>query len=136
MSPTVRNILAVLAGLITGMLVISVIESLGHRLIPPPEGIEDMDLEKARELMKTLPAIHLVPVLIAHQIGALLGAFVCARFAVNHHKSFALGVAGTFLFFSVLLMFMLPHPVCFAVADLALYLPMGWLGWKLAGSKS
>ena len=47
---------------------------------------------------------------------------------------FALGIGVFFLIGGISMVFMIPAPVWFIVADLSLaYIPMGWFGWKLTG---
>jgi len=70
---------------------------------------------------------------LAHALGALAGAFVAALIATNHKMKFALVIGAFFLIGGIANVFMLPSPIWFAVLDIGVaYLPMGWLGWKLA----
>ena len=64
----------------------------------------------------------------------MVGAYLSVRIAASHKMYFALGIGVFFLIGGISMVFMIPAPVWFIVADLSLaYIPMGWFGWKLTG---
>lgn len=79
---------------------------------------------------------HFLFPFLAHAIGTLAGAVVAGLIAASYKMKFALGIGVFFLIGGIANVFMLPAPAWFVVADLALaYIPMGWLGGKLAMRK-
>lgn len=71
----------------------------------------------------------------AHALGTLVGAFVAALIATNKKQLFAMIIGCWFLLGGSMMVYMYPSPTWFAVLDLVVaYLPMGYLGWKLASS--
>lgn len=73
---------------------------------------------------------------LAHAIGTLVGAFLAAKIAASHGLKLSLSIGVLFLVGGIQMSMMLPAPMWFDVLDLGVaYLPMGWLGWKLAGGK-
>ena len=79
---------------------------------------------------------HFIFLFLAHAIGTLVGAYLSVRIAASHKMYFALGIGVFFLIGGISMVFMIPAPVWFIVADLSLaYIPMGWFGWKLSGQK-
>ena len=71
---------------------------------------------------------------IAHAIGTLSGAFIVARYTASYHMIWAICIGIFFLLGGISMVFIVPAPVWFIVADLSLaYIPMGWYGWKLTG---
>ena len=70
---------------------------------------------------------------LAHAIGTLSGAYIAAKFSDRHHMIFAICIGLFFLLGGITMVFILPAPVWFIIVDLFLaYIPMGWLGWKIA----
>ncbi|MBK9254249.1 MAG: hypothetical protein IPM42_02045 [Saprospiraceae bacterium] len=73
---------------------------------------------------------------LAHALGTLAGAWVAAKLAVSHHFRIALIIGLFFLIGGVTAVMMIPAPMWYNMTDLLLaYIPMAFLGWKLAGGK-
>lgn len=136
MKSIVRNIAAVLVGIVLGSVVNMGIVNLGPLLIPLPEGSDVSNMEGLRESMKLFtPANFLCPFL-AHALGTLVGAFATAKLVASHPMAYALGIGVFFLAGGITMVSLVGGPLWFYAADLGLaYLPMGWLGGKLAAGK-
>lgn len=134
MSPVLRNILAVIAGVVIGSIVNMGIIMISSSLIPPPEGVDVADMDSLKASMHLFQPKHYLMPFLAHALGTLVGAFVAAKLAASYPFRFAMGIAIWFLFGGLVNVFLLPVPTWFVVLDLVVaYLPMGWLGAKLAG---
>lgn len=134
MNPIIKNILAVVAGVIIGSFVNMLFVNLGPMLIPPPEGADITTMEGLKETMHLFKPQNFLFPFLAHALGTLVGAFVAAKFAANNKMKFALGIGALFLIGGIYIAFQLPSPTWFTVLDLVVaYLPMGWLGGRLAG---
>ncbi len=72
MNPILRNILAVVAGIVMGGALNMVIVALGPYIIPPPEGVDSTTMEGLKEGMRLFEAKHFVPPFLAHALGTLL----------------------------------------------------------------
>jgi len=129
MHPILRNILAVIAGVIVGMIINGGIINLNTAMLPLPEGLDIL----SGDGMKLLPLKYFIGPFLAHAIGTLAGVYATARIAVSHHQKLALGVGVLFLIGGIVAATWIPAPTWFVVLDLvAAYLPMAWLGAKLA----
>lgn len=136
MNPIVRSILAVIAGIAAGLVVIMLVSGVGMMALGIPEGIDPEDVSSIEAMKDQIPPKFFIPVLLAHALGTWVGAMVTCRIARQAHQSLALVIGGVFLLFGILNAMRIPHPTWFVVVDLFLYLPMGWLGWKTSGSRS
>lgn len=136
MNSTVRNILAVLAGLVAGSVVNILLVNLGPVVFPLPEGADVSTMEKLRDSMALFkPANFLFPFL-GHAVGTLAGAFVAAKLAASHPMKLALGIGLFFLVGGIAAIRMIGGPLWFQVTDLiGAYIPMGYLGGRLADAK-
>ncbi|MDW3648089.1 MAG: hypothetical protein R8P61_13560 [Bacteroidia bacterium] len=133
MNPLLRNILAVIAGLIIGGLVNMGLISLGPSIIPPPEGMDPSDMESLKEFMPQMEFRHFIFPFLAHALGTLVGAFTAAKLAISKHMSLGLIVGAFFLIGGIMMVVQLPSPMWFNIVDLVgAYFPMGYLGAKLA----
>lgn len=127
-----RNIVAVVAGMITGSVVIWLIELLGHSLYPPPEGVDPSDPESVRTIMETIQAGALWMLVLAYAVGALVAGFVAAAVSRDASKNAALITGGVLLIFGLINLLMIPHPVWFWVVSLAVYVPFSWIGYRIS----
>ena len=133
MNPNLKNVLAVVAGLVFGSIVNMGFIMISGSVIPPPEGADVTTAEGLNASMHLFQPRHFIFPFLAHAIGTFAGAFVAALIAATHKMRFALGVGLFFLAGGVTSVFMLPSPTWFTVLDLVgAYLPMAYLGGKLA----
>lgn len=133
MSPVLRNILAVICGLVVGNVVNMAILSISAHVIPLPEGAALEPMEKLKESMHLFEPKHFLMPFLAHSLGTFVGAFFAALIAVKNRMRFALGIGCFFLIGGTVMVFILPSPLWFSLTDLILaYIPMAYLGGKLA----
>jgi hypothetical protein len=133
MNPVFRNVLALIAGVVIGSIVNMGLITISGKVIPPPAGVDVTNFESLKSSMHLFEPRHFLFPFIAHALGSLVGAYVAAIIAASHKMKFALGIGAFFLIGGIINVFMLPSPAWFAVLDLVCaYIPMGWLGSKLA----
>ncbi|MBT8401714.1 MAG: hypothetical protein KJO98_14645 [Rhodothermia bacterium] len=106
-----RSILAVVAGLIVGGLIVAGVEYIGHLIYPPPEGLDLTDPEAIREFASAAPTSARLAVLLAWFLGPLGGAWVAARLAKRSPMTHALVVGAFFLIGDVVNLVTIPSPV-------------------------
>ena len=137
MNPIVKNVIAIIFGIVVGSLVNMGLIKIGPMVVPLPEGADLTTMEGLREGMKLFtPANFLFPFL-AHALGTLSGAFVAARVAASRQVTFALVIGAFFLIGGVMMVRMVGGPMWFIAADLLLaYIPMGYLGGILGRGHS
>jgi len=137
MNPILRNILVTLAALFIGGLVNMAIITLMPSLIDLPDGFNPQDPASFEKYKHLLPVTMYILVLLAHGLGALVGAFIIAKWVTTKSKVFALGVGFFFLLGGIVAAFTIPAPSWFVPVDLILcYIPMAILGWILAGKRA
>jgi len=133
MNPIIKNVLAVIVGLIIGSAVNMGIIMISSSIISPPEGADVTTMEGLKESIHLFQPKHFVLPFLAHALGTLAGAFFAALIAANHKMKFALAIGAFFLIGGIVNAFMLPSPTWFIALDLiGAYIPMAWLGGKLA----
>ena len=127
-----RNIFAVLAGVLLGSVVNMAIVTFGPSLIPPPAGVDLSTPEGLAAGIALFEPRHFVTLFLAHALGTLVGAFVAYLVAASHKARFAYAIGVLFLIGGIAACFMIPAPVWFMALDLLLaYLPMAWLAIRI-----
>ena len=133
MNATLRNIMAVIAGIIIGGIVNSGLISLSGSIIPLPAEVDPNDIESIKANMHLYEAKHFLMPFLAHAIGTLAGAFAATAIAASHHLKLSLVIGAVFLLGGIMVAQMLPAPLWFEALDIVLaYIPMAWLGHKIA----
>jgi hypothetical protein len=124
-----RRILAVPAGLIVGIICITIIEKIGHQLYPPPAGAASGDMVAMKDYVAHAPFMALFFVIIGYALAAFVSGFTASKVASNGKHTSAIVCGVIFLFITIYMMFSLPTPVWFWILGIFV------LGLVLVGSK-
>lgn len=136
MNPILKNILAIIAGIIIGSGVNMGIIMISGSIIPPPNGADVTTSEGLKASMHLFQPKHFILPFLAHSLGTFAGALIAAIIAANHKMKFALGIGVFFLAGGIASVFMLPSPTWFTVLDLlGAYLPLAYFAGKLIVKK-
>lgn len=136
MNPIVKNILAVVAGIILGMIVNFGLVWIGSKIIAAPAGVDPMDPASIANSLHLFGPQHFVFPFLGHALGTLSGAILAAWLAVSRKLWYGLGIGIFFLLGGIANLSMIPTPTWFAALDLLLaYVPMGWLGGRIAANR-
>jgi hypothetical protein len=134
--PIIKNILAIIAGAILGSVINMGIIMISSSIIPPPEGADVTTMEGLKKSIHLFQPRNFIFPFLAHALGTLAGAFVAAKIAANNKMQIALIIGIIFLAGGITNVTMLPSPLWFNVVDLVgAYIPMAWIGGKLATAK-
>ncbi|MGQ0801891.1 MAG: hypothetical protein ACT4NL_17475 [Pseudomarimonas sp.] len=134
MPKLLRNVIAVIAGLVVGSCANMAIVSVGPTLIPPPAGVDVSNAESLIQGIHLFEPRHFVTPFLAHAVGTFVGALIAYLIAASRKTVFAFVIGAFFLCGGVAASFMIPAPVWFIALDLLLaYLPMAWLGRWMGG---
>lgn len=136
MNPILKNILAVIVGLLAGSAVNMGIIILSGSIIPPPEGADNTTLEGLAASMHLYEPRHFIFPFLAHALGTFVGAFLTAMIASSHQLKLAFVIGFFFLAGGIYMVASLQSPLWFTVLDLvAAYIPMAYFGGRLALAK-
>ena len=137
MNPIIKNILAVISGLILGSAVNMGIIMISGSIIPPPDGADVTTMEGLKASIHLFQPKHFIFPFLAHSLGTFAGAILTALIAANHKMKFALVIGAFFLIGGIANIFMLPGPAWFNVLDIVVaYIPVAWVGGKLMDNAS
>jgi hypothetical protein len=127
----VKNLLAVVAGVIVGGLMVAVMEIIGHSLFPPPPGLDASNPASLAKLMEQVPMGAKLSVVVAWAVGSLAAGFVAGKLASFNGSTMALIAGGVLLCAGGYTMIAIPHPVWMVIAGLLVPLPSAYAGWRL-----
>lgn len=131
----VRGIVAVIVGIVVGSVVNGLIIFLSNAVFGAPDGMDLFDAASVKAHADKLTTANFIGVLLAHQLGTLVGAFIAAWIAPARKIIFAIAIGAWFLLGGVYAISLIPAPMWFVVADLILYLPVAFAGGKLGGDQ-
>lgn len=132
----IRKILAIISGLISGGIVISLVEMVAQQLHPLPTGIKMDDFAALAEHASKTPLPAQITVLIGYVLGATTAGFVSTIIAKDGKKVYALICAILFLLATIVNLSMIATPIWFWIIALLLWIPLVLLGHRLATKKS
>ena len=136
MNPIIRNVLAVIVGIIAGSTLNMAIIMVSGSIVPPPLGADITTMEGLTASMHLFTPINFLMPFLAHALGTLIGAFIAALIAASHKMILGLVIGACFLIGGIMNIMMLPSPIWFSIVDIVgAYIPMGYLGVKLAIKK-
>lgn len=131
----VRNIIAVIVGILAGGVVNMGIITLGPMVIPSPPGVDMSTMEGIAAAMPLMEAKHFLVPFLAHALGSFVGALVAALIAISHKMGIALGIGAFTMLGGIYMAYILPAPLWFEAVDLIFaYIPTAWIAGKLATS--
>jgi hypothetical protein len=132
MNPILKNILAIIAGIILGSLVNMGIISISGSIIPPPEGADISTMEGLRDSMHLFEPKHFLMPFLAHALGTFIGAMLCAKLAANNKIGLSMAIGIFFLIGGIASVISIQGPMWFNIVDLTFaYLPASYLGARL-----
>ena len=129
MSNVLRNILAVLVGMVVGGAVNMALITVSPSIIPPPPGVDVTSAASLSQGIHLFEPRHFVMPFLAHALGTLVGALVAYLIAGSYKARIAWVIGVVSLCGGVAASVMIPAPTWFKALDLLVaYLPMAWLG--------
>ncbi|HKP67939.1 MAG TPA: hypothetical protein VJV05_01570 [Pyrinomonadaceae bacterium] len=130
-----RNILAVIAGIVVGSIVNMGLINVGHAVIGLPPGADVSTMEGVAAAMQMFEAKHWVVPFVAHAGGTLVGALVATLIAATHKLRIAIAIGVLFLIGGITAGIMIKSPMWYNAIDFIFaYIPMAWIGAKLGGA--
>jgi hypothetical protein len=132
MGAIVRSILAVVLGVILAAIVVGLVEFIGQRFYPLPEGVDPADPEALKAVMAKAPFGMFLFVLVAWFIGTFAGGWFAAWFSGRSRTLHALVVGALLMAAGIWNMLMITSPLWFWIVGVALFLPAAYMGARLA----
>ena len=127
-----RSIGAGVAGLVIAILLVWLIELIGHAVYPPPVDIDFSDSEAVRTYIAALPVAAVLFVGVAWVIGTFVGISVACRIGRAGPVIYAVLVGGFVLAGAITMLIIIPHPWWFTVVSLPAIIATAYAAMRLA----
>jgi hypothetical protein len=124
-----KGILGVVGGLVASMAVIVIFQKVGQLIYPMPAGLDMQDKEAMGAWIQSLPIGAFLMLLAGYAAGSFAGGAVAVLITGKLRP--ALVVGGLLTLSGLANLVMIPHPLWVAVASLAIYVPLAWLGGRV-----
>ncbi len=130
-----RNIISVVVGLLSAMVVFLIVEAINNALHPAPQTLDYNDSIAVKTFYENQPLALWLFVLAGWIIGSALCGFLIKQISQNDNKKLPL-IAGSILTLSAIAnFFSLPHPTWFIAVGLLIFIPCTLWGHKLSEIK-
>ena len=123
-----RNIGAGVAGVVVAMLVVWLVQTIGHAVYTPPAGLNPKDLEAIQDYVASLPLGAFLFVIASYFCGTLAGTCAACAVGTMLPRVFAILVGCVMLIATAMNVAMIPHPTWFIVAAVVAIVAGAWLG--------
>ena len=132
-----RTVVGLILGLFTMFMVITIIEFVGHRLYPPPAGLNPTRPDDLAAILAAQPFMAKLSVVVAWTLGTFAGGWVAARISRIWPRTSAVIVALVVIAAVIGMIVQLPqHPAWMAAMGLLLPIPAALLAAHLARPKA
>lgn len=133
-SPHFRNFVAILFGMVVGVIVVGTIESMGNTIYPPPVELDLGDIEQLKEYIATEPAGAMSFVLIAWSLGIFSGCLVSGIMGVKQGVLCCSVYSLIFMVVVIIILRQISYPIWFSIAGISLLVPSAFAGWAASRS--
>jgi hypothetical protein len=130
-----KKILSIVAGVVTGFVIVFIGDATSHAMNPPPLGLNYMDKNVMMDYVSKIPTYVLVVMVIFWLLSSLLGGLISALLNKTEWKRNSLTTGAILMAAAILNLVMITHPAWMWIAVLAGYLPMALLGGWLVRPK-
>lgn len=127
-----KTVLAIFAGLITGFVLILLVEEWSHHLYPLPAGTDLENITAMREIIQSLPLGAFMMIIGAYALGSFGAGLVTSLLSKEAPLKRSLIVASILLIGGISNLIVIPHPWWFAICSSLVYLPMAYLGHNVS----
>lgn len=131
-----KNIVAGIAGVLLAVLLVYIVEIIGHSVYPPPPDLDFSDTEAMRAYISALPLGAFLFVGGAWFVGTLGGTCAACAIGTARPVIFAVIVGGLMLAGAAMNLVMIPHPTWFSILGVAGIVVAAWLGTMCERARS
>ncbi|MCG8573941.1 MAG: hypothetical protein MI810_03560 [Flavobacteriales bacterium] len=130
----IRNAFSIVGGIIAGIIVTYAVERLSHSLYPPPKVPAGMSMDEMMAMyegyLKIAPTGALLMIALAHFAGTFVGVLLAFRLQ-KEFKLAGIFVGIIILFFTLVNLFQISHPMWFAIVDVLAVLIGIIIPWRM-----
>ena len=123
-----RNIFSVVGGIITVIVMVTIVQNVGATIYPPPNDLNLNSAEALEAHLRTLSSGAFLFAVAGMALGSFMGGLVASWIAPQNGYRNAIIVAAFYVVFGIIGMLMISHPIQYWIANFVTYLPCALLG--------
>ncbi len=131
----VRNILAVVAGVVAGGCIVAAVESISSLVYPPPKDLDFSNRTAMSQFVAGLPLGAFLLVLAAWSAGNFAAGYLARRWTPARMLWPALIACGLLLLAALINLALIPHPLWFWFAGIAVSIAFAAIGIAVASPR-
>ncbi len=113
-----RNVAAIVAGVIIAFATVLLIDKVNHMIYPPPQGLDFTDPDAIRPYLATLPVGAFLLILASSVVAAFVGTMLACYIGTASPNLFGGVVGGIILAATIANFIAIPHPLWLSLATL------------------
>lgn len=117
-----RKVVAIIFGVIVAVVLIMIVETIGHTLYTPPANLDITDMDAMTAYVDGLPIGALLFVMAAWVTGTFGGGLLACAIARERPTVYAFCIAGMVLLGTVFTLTQVHHPIWFSVTSIIVIL--------------
>ncbi len=126
-----KNVLAVVLGVVVAVILIMAVETLGHSVYPPPTDLDFTDIDTMAAYVDGLPLGALLFVMLAWLIGTFGGGILACFIVKSRPAVYAAIIGGLVLLGTVINLVSIPHPTWFSITSIVAIIATAWMTGRL-----
>lgn len=127
----IRNILAVVIGIIVSIIIIIIGEALAHIINPLPADVDMHNPEALKAFIANAPiSLHLI-ILCNYALACFVGGLIASSIAIDKKMNKAMSLGGIFMGVGMFSLISL-HPTWVVICSVFIFLPFAYLGGMMS----
>lgn len=127
----IRNIIAIVVGVLVGIIIIIIGEALVHIANPLPIGFDVNDTEALKAHVANSPfSLHLL-ILLNYGLACFVGGLIASSIAIDKKMNQAMSLGGIFMGVGMFSLITL-HPLWVVICSVLVFLPFAYLGGMMS----
>jgi hypothetical protein len=135
MNSSSKNAMAVVVGLLSSMIVLTLLETLSAKLFPLPANVDLKNPDAVIAAIHNMPVSAMLLQLANYFIASFIGGLVATKISKAQTSRNAIVLGGILTFLGLVNSISLGEPVWMAVASFLMYIPGALFGFKVGKEK-
>jgi hypothetical protein len=128
-----KNVLAVICGVIAGVAIVFTGDSITHAAYPPPASLNANDNAQINAYVSSAPFHIMLAMIIFWLLSSFIGGLTAALINRQQHKKVSTITGSILLAAAIINMMIIPHPLWMWAISALLYIPVARTGGNIVG---
>ena len=130
-----NKIIAVIAGVISGWVIVALGNFLSASLYPAPPNMDFTDKSALKAFIDSLPTTAFLLMVLIWAISVFAGGWITGTLAKENWQRLSIITGVVLLLANIANMFVIPQPMWMNITAILMYIPLAYLGGRMSDSK-